>query len=206
MVTVYLLVAAALAVFLWLAIGIRRIGAISQGHPIGDRPETALLLVDLQSVFWDNGPYSEAAKIAAESVIEAEIKSARADGLPIVALRQEWSIPSTKAVARLLMKGQAVEGTPGTELAAPFADQVDHVVVKRVQDGFETGELDALFKKLDVGTLRVVGLDFNFCVQKTAIAAQNRGYAVTVIKGGTLSAAATDRSEKLMRTSKVALL
>ena len=36
----------ALAALLWLANGIRRIGAVSQGRPIGPRQNTALVLVD----------------------------------------------------------------------------------------------------------------------------------------------------------------
>lgn len=201
----YLAGAAVLAAILWLAQGVRRNGAISRGKPIGDRPGTALLLVDLQSVFWDRGPYPDASKSAAKAVILGEIDAARTQGFPVVAARQEWSIPSTKAIARMTMKGQAVEGTAGTELAEPFAEFADRVVVKRVQDAFETGELDALLEKLGVGRLRIVGLDLNYCVQKTALAARNRGYEVTVVKEGTLSAAPTERAEQQMTASGVAL-
>lgn len=201
----YFIGATALVAGIWLANGVRRIGAISSGKPIGDQSGTALLLVDLQSVFWDRGPYSEASKSAAKAVILREIDAARASGFPIVAVRQEWSIPSTKAVARMMMKGRAVEGTAGTELAEPFAGLVDHVVVKRVQDAFETAELDALFEKLRIGKLRILGLDLNYCICKTARAARNRGYAVTVVKDGTLSAAPSQRAVQRMTSSGVAL-
>lgn len=197
--------AVALVAISWLAHGVTRIGAVSHGRPIGDRPGTALLLVDLQSVFWDRGPYSDASKSAAEAVILGEIGAARTQRFPIVAVRHEWSIASTKAIARITMKGQAMEGTAGTELAEPFAERTDHVVVKRVQDAFETGELDALFETLGVGRLRIVGLDLNYCVQKTALAARNRGYAVTVVKDGTLYAAPTKRAEQRMTARGVAL-
>ncbi len=201
----YLAGAAALGTVAWLANGVRRIGAISRGQPIGDRSATAVLLVDLQSVFWDSDIYADTSKSAAKAKILEEIKTARSQGFPVVAVRQEWSIPSTKAIAHLMMKSQAVAGSAGTELAKPFADLVDHVVVKRVQDGFETGELDALFETLNVGELRIVGLDLNHCVQKTALAAQNRGFAVTVVKAGTLSAAPADRSEERLISQGVKL-
>lgn len=200
----YLLAMLAIAAFLWLAHGVRRIGAVSRGKPIGDRTGTALLLVDLQSVFWDRGPYSVVAKLSTEAAILREVDAARAQGDPVVAVRQEWSIPSTKAVARLTMKGQAVEGSSGTELADPFARLVDHVVVKRVQDAFETGELDALLEELGVGKLRIAGLDLNHCVQKTALAARNRGYEVAVVIDGTLSAAPTERAKHRMTSHGVA--
>lgn len=201
----YPLTIAALLGIGWLALGVRKIGAVSRGKPIGPREKAALMLIDLQSVFWDHGPYSNAAKQAATHAIMREIEAAKAQGHHIIAVRQEWSIPSTKAVARLAMKGQALEGSAGTELAAPFAGLVDHVLVKRVQDAFETGALDALLTHLGVGRLRIAGLDLNYCVLKTALAARNRGYEVMVVKEATLSAAPTDRTEKQMVAHGVAL-
>jgi nicotinamidase/pyrazinamidase len=201
----YLVAIAALLGFGWLALGVRKIGAVTCGKPIGPREKAALLLIDLQSVFWDHGPYSGAAKQAVKDAILREIDAAKAQGHHIIAVRQEWSIPSTKAVARLAMKGQAIEGSAGTELAEPFAGLVDQVLVKRVQDAFETGALDALLTKLGVGKLRIAGLDLNYCVLKTALAARNRGYEVSVVKEGTLSAASSERTEKQMAEQGVAL-
>ncbi|MEE2944769.1 MAG: isochorismatase family protein [Pseudomonadota bacterium] len=196
---------AVLLLILWLGNGIRRIGAVSVGKTIPDRNGSALLLIDLQSVFWEHGPYAKAAKEAAAAVILAEAEAARAQGHTVIALRQEWSIPSTKAVAKLSMKGQAIKGSDGTEIAEVFTSLPDHVLVKRVQDAFETGELDALLEKGDVGRLRLVGLDMNYCVQKTALAARNRGYDVTVVKEGTLAAAPTESAEKQMSSAGVSV-
>lgn len=195
--------AAVLALVVWLADGVRRIGAVSVGERIDGRSGTALLLVDLQTVFWDHGPYSEADRQAVASVILAEVEAAKAQNQPVIAVRQEWSIPSTKAVARLLMKGQAIKGSAGTELAPMFAALPDHVIVKRVQDAFETGELDGLLQRLNVRTLRIVGLDLNYCVNKSALAAKNRGFDVTVIKEGCLSAAPTEPVEKRLMSQGV---
>ena len=86
------------------------------------------------------------------------------------------------------MNGQAIAGTPGTEIAAPFAGLADQTLVKRVQDAFETKELDKILGQLNVGTLRIVGLDTNYCVAKTALAARQRGYQVEIVKRGVLSA------------------
>ncbi|WP_339691332.1 isochorismatase family protein [Celeribacter baekdonensis] len=202
---VYGIGAAVIAAFAWLVFGIIRIGAISRGKRIGDRTGTAVLLIDLQTVFWDRGPYSDTAKLAAKAVILEEVRAAKRMGHPVIAIRQEWSIPVTKMIARMAMRGQAVEGTLGTELAEPFAGLADHDLVKRVQDAFETGDLDPLLEKLGVGTLRIVGLDFNYCVLKTVLAARNRGYAVTVVKRGTLSGAPTEPAEHRMISAEVVL-
>ncbi len=201
----FALAAAVLLLILWLGQGVRRIGSVSVGERIPDRPESALLLIDLQSVFWDHGPYSKTAKEQAATNILKEVEAARAQGHPVIALRQEWSIPSTKAVARLAMKGQAIAGSEGTELAERFASLPQHVLVKRVQDAFETGELDRLLERLNVGKLRLVGLDLNYCVQKTALAAANRGYDVTVVKAGTLSVASTEAAENQMKSAGVTI-
>lgn len=168
------------------------ISTAEPGHamldPIGDQSGAALLMIDFQTVFWGVGMFAQGVAEEAKTQILAEVDAAKSNGIPVIAVRQEWSIPATKAIARLLMKGQAIEGTPGTELAAPFKDVADHVVVKRVQDAFETKELDGLLKKLGVGKLRIVGLDTNYFVAKTALAARQWGYAVEIVKRGVLSA------------------
>ncbi|WP_299424504.1 isochorismatase family cysteine hydrolase [uncultured Shimia sp.] len=184
---VYVVFGALVAGFLWLVGGVVRIGKVSPGERIEGRENAALMLVDLQSVFWNEGPYSEADKQAVATVILGEVQAAKAKGTPVIALRQEWSLPATKVIARLTMKGQAVAGTSGTEMAAPFVGYADHELVKRVQDGFETGALDELLAELNVGALRIVGLDYNYCVAKTALAAVRRGYDVTVVEPGVLA-------------------
>ncbi len=192
---------------LWLANGIRQIGAISSGDPISGRSGTALLLIDLQTVFWDSDLFDEPAKAVAKSLILAEIDAAKSDRIPVIAVRQEWSIPVTKALARLLMNGQAIAGTPGTEVAAPFAKLADQTLVKRVQDAFETKELDKNLAQLNVGTLRIVGLDTNYCVAKTALAARQRGYEVEIVKHGVLSAdpKKAEKTLAMLRTKHVML-
>ncbi|MGH1446782.1 MAG: cysteine hydrolase family protein [Cognatishimia sp.] len=184
----FLLIALPLfALLLWLSNGVRQIGQVSKGSKIHRRKNTALLLVDLQTVFWQDGPYSETDKARAEQAITLQIAASRENGEPIIVLRQEWSLPVTKFIAKLAMKGQAIAGTPGTELAPPFFGRADYEIVKRVQDGFETGELDELLSQLNIGTLKVAGLDGIYCVAKTAEAALNRGYSVSLVTDGILT-------------------
>lgn len=204
--TYYFIIGLILVVLVWLGHGVWRIGAVSAGATIPEnRSAQALILVDLQTVFWDDGPYSEDDKTRAQAAILNEINLAKERGDTIVALRHEWSIPSTKLLARLTMKGQAIAGTSGTEIARPFAGLADHELLKRVQDGFESGELDALFADADVGHVRIVGLDYNFCVQKTALAARNRGYDVRAVTAATLASANTTKAEQRLTDSGVVL-
>ena len=201
----YVIGAGALAAILSLGNGIRMIGAVSEGSPIGTRPNSALLLIDLQTVFWDDGPYDDEAKARARAIIEQEVADMKADGGTVIAIRQEWSQLSTKLIARLTMGGKAVEGQPGNEIAAPFAGLADRSMVKRVQDAFETGELDSILKELDVGSLRIVGLDLNYCVGKTALAARRRGYDVEINTGAALASAPAEKMKALLAAEGISL-
>lgn len=206
----YLALFAALlcAVAAWGFVTVRRISAVSQGPRIpDDRTETALLLIDLQTVFWGGATYRDATKSAVASRIAQEVEQAHKNGWPVIALRQEWSSPSTKLLAKIAMGGAAIQGSAGTELAAPFADLPDHMLVKRVQDGFETGALDHLLAELNVSHLRIAGLDGNYCVAKTSRAALARGYQVTLITAAIASAGddrfATTQADLMRRGAKL---
>lgn len=177
-----------LAAIIWAIATYRKIGAVSRGHPIENRTGAALLLIDLQEDFWNSGQYSEDQKARATEAIREAARKAKERGQPIVTIRQEWSQPSTKLFAKLFMKGTGVAGRPGTRMAAPFADLGQHDIVKRVQDGFETGALDTLLAQLNIGHLQIAGLDTAFCVNKTARAALGRGYKVSLISDGLLAA------------------
>lgn len=176
-----------LALLFWLGHGVSLIGRVSQGEKIAPQSAQALLLIDLQTVFWESGFFDPKSKAEAELAVLAEISEAKSNQQPVIAICQQWSIPSTKLIARLAMKGMALEGSKGTEVALPFAAAVDHVVIKRVQDAFETGELDLLLQKHRIGKLRIVGLDGNYCVAKTAEAACLRAYQVEVVSKAVLS-------------------
>lgn len=194
--------AVALFAVIWFFNGIRLISRVSSGRSIGKRSKTALLLIDLQTAFWESGAFSEPEKEAAKKRILNEVQSAKEEGMPVIAIRHVWSIPSTKAVAHMFGKGLAISGTPGTELIEPFKELVDHVLVKRVQDAFETNELDKLLGKLDVGVVRILGLDTNFCVAKTATAARQREYEVEIVLNGVLSANHKKAEQTLLQLQK----
>ena len=173
-----------LGAFVWLVAGARRIGQVSAGAKIPPRNGTALLLIDLQTVFWQSGAYNEAIKKEVLETVKVRVAEAKTKGYPIIAIKQEWSEPATCAIAKLWMKGQAIAGSQGTEIATPFADTFSHQITKRVQDSFETGELDELLNTLQIGTLYIVGLDGEHCIARTTEAGLNRGYAVNLIQSG----------------------
>ncbi|KPN63653.1 Nicotinamidase-related amidase [Aliiroseovarius crassostreae] len=186
---------------IWAALVYRHISHVSQGDKIPERSGTALLLVDLQEDFWNSGQYDEADKTQATQAIRAAVTRAKSEDQPVITLRQEWSTPSTRTFARIFMKGQGLAGQPGAELASSFVDMGEYEVIKRVQDGFETGALDTLLDQLDIGHVQIAGLDAALCVNKTAQAALARGYKVTLLQDGTLGAL-PKATEKAFETLK----
>ena len=175
----FLLIAFGVAIWLWASA--RSMTRASYGPKIGPRAGTAVVLVDLQTVFWNDARYSPTLRARVEAAVAREVALAQHEDQPVIALRQEWSGPGPRLMARVLRQGKAVQGSAGTELAPPFAKMADHVVVKRVEDGFETGELDALLDVLGIGALRILGCDGEGAVARTAQGALNRNYRVTLV-------------------------
>lgn len=204
--TLYLIAATILILVIWFFIGIKKIGQLSLGPIIDDRPNSAVLLIDLQTVFWDSDIYDAESKAQVQTAVVAEVSHAKDAGIPVIAMRQEWSIASTKMVARLLMKGQALAGSKGVELALPFANLADHILIKRIQDAFETGELDALLKQLNVGKLRILGLDGNYCVAQTALSACQRGFHTEMVTAGVLVGDQTKHKRVLVQLNKAGVV
>ena len=176
------------AVALWLWATLRYIVRPTPGRRIEPRPGTAVLLIDLQEVFWTDASHDAATRARVEAAVAREVALAQQRDQPVIALRQEWSGIGPRLVAKLLFRGKAVTGSAGTGLAAPFVGMADNVIIKRVQDGFETGELDAVLAALTIGRLRIMGQDGEHAVAKTAQAALNRGYEVELISDGIATA------------------
>ncbi|WP_317055452.1 cysteine hydrolase family protein [Roseovarius rhodophyticola] len=173
---------------IWLWASARYMVRASEGVVIGTRPGAALLLVDLQEACWSDALYDGRVRARVEAAVAREVALAQRDDIPVIALRHEWSGIGTRLVAHLQNQARLIKGKPGTELAAPFANLADHTVLKRVEDGFETGELDALLQVLDVGHLRIMGRDGAHAVARTTQAALNRGYDVTLVADGIATA------------------
>lgn len=185
---IWILPALLAAACFWLNYVSNVIGQVTKGDRIPNRDGKALLLVDLQSCFWEEKLYDADTRARVEAAVGQAVAEAKAAGHPVIALRQEWSIPSTRVLARMFMGGKALAGGTGLELAAPFAGMADREVVKPIQDGFKTGELTHVLDEMGVGHLTIAGLDGIYCVNKTAQAALGRGFGVTLLADGIASA------------------
>ena len=169
---------------LWAWVASRHMVRATQGRPVPERPGTALVLVELQEAVWQAPHHDDATRARVEAAVAREAALARHRDRPVIALRQEWGGLAPRLIARLTRPGAPLRGGAGVALAAPFCGLADHVIVKRVEDGFETGELDAVLGVLGVGRLRILGRDGCAGVARTAQAALNRGYRVELIRDG----------------------
>ena len=181
--------AAAAIIVVWLAMSLRHAITVSSGRAIdsAERLGTALLVVDVQPDFL--GLYESAARARALDEVRGAVARARAEGWPVIAIRQGWQTPGMRLVARIFARGRGLAWQPGTEVLPEVAAAADHIVNKRVQDSFETGELDDLLQRLRIGRLVVTGLDGCACVRTTALAALRRGYKVAIVQRAVLSTA-----------------
>lgn len=167
---------------LWLWVTARYMVRATDGPRIPPRPGTALVLIETQQAFWTDAHHDAATRLRVEAAIAREVELARRHDHPVIALRQEWRGLTSRLIARKTRPGAPLRGGAGTGLAAPFKGMADHVIVKRVEDGFETGALDQLLEVLQVGELRLVGRDGTDAVARTAQAGLNRGYTITLVR------------------------
>ena len=167
---------------LWLWIAARYMVRATAGSPVPPRPGTALLLIETQEAFWTDAHHDAATRARIGAAIAREVELARLRDQPVIALRQEWGGIAPRLIAQRTRPGAPLRKGRDTGLAAPFRGMADHVVVKRVEDGFETGELDQLLEVLQVGRLRFAGRDGAHAVARTAQAALNRGYDITLVR------------------------
>lgn len=182
------LVLAALAAF-----GFYRIMRPTKGSRIKLRwpARSALLVIDMQEELLAGGrkrSYPREASEATIEVVREVISRVRAQEMPVIYVRQEFSDLSTRLVSRLLYGGLGCEGRPGIRIDPRMPPGGDNTFTKPFGDAFSNPELERYLASLNVGELYLVGLDGITCVHRTACGARNRGYKVNFIVDGILTA------------------
>lgn len=129
-----------------------------------DRPNTALLVVDVQNGVMDASVNSEAVIANITSLVE----KARSQNAPIVWVQhasdelplgsEQWKI--------------AAQLVPGEK---------EPLVGKRYGDAFEDTDLERVLAELEVGSLVVAGAQTDACVRSTLHGALTRGYDVLLV-------------------------
>jgi nicotinamidase-related amidase len=129
-----------------------------------NRPNTALLVVDVQ-----NAVVEEAlARDAVVANIGSLVEQARRERIPVV-----WVQHSDEQLARGSDDWQIVP-----EL---IPDKAEPVVEKSYGDSFEDTTLETVLSGLNVGRLLVVGAETDACIRSTLHGAFVRGYDATLV-------------------------
>lgn len=159
-------------------------------------PRTALLLLDLQNEMVDPagkiGGGGLAKLVAERRVIDnaaAALAGAREHGLPVahvrLGFRRDYSDALSVAprIAKLKAAGAAILGTWGTEFPAALRPRDDELVITKqcVNPFFNTGLL-TWFLRRGIERLVIGGVATNFVVESTLRAADDAGFAVTVLE------------------------
>jgi len=130
-----------------------------------NRPNTALLVIDVQNGVVEGAHQRDAVVANVASLVE----KARRERVPVV-----WVQHSDKGLARGSDKWRIVpELRPG---------EAEALVEKNYGDAFEETTLESVLSGLGVGRLVVVGAQTDMCVRSTLHGAFVRGYDATLVK------------------------
>jgi nicotinamidase-related amidase len=131
---------------------------------LGNRPNTALLVVDVQNGVVEGAHERDTVVANVGSLVE----QARRDQVPVV-----WVQHSSEQLARGSDSWRIVpELTPG---------EAEPLVEKKYGDSFEDTTLENVLSELRVGRLVVVGAQTDMCVRSTLHGAFVRGYDATLV-------------------------
>jgi len=129
-----------------------------------DRPNTALLVVDVQI-----GIVAEAHdrdRVVAN--VASLVEKARQEQVPVV-----WVQHADEDI---------VKGTEGWDIVPELApDAAEPLVQKNYGDSFEDSSLESVLSDLGVGRLVVVGAQTDACIRSTLHGALVRGYDATLV-------------------------
>ncbi len=144
----------------------------------------ALLVIDVQSDFTGPSakyPFPPSKSDALIAAVNWMSQEGQEHGVPVVYIRHEFDSVLGRLCSRLLLRGAAIKGSPGTELDVRLTPVSNYSFTKHVASAFSNPQLDAFLRQRHVGELYLASLDGLFCVNKTARGGLDRGYRVAFI-------------------------
>jgi nicotinamidase-related amidase len=131
---------------------------------LDNRPNTALLVVDVQQGVVEGSPGRDSVVANIGSLVE----KARQEAVPVV-----WVQHSDEGLAKGSDEWQIV-----SELSP---DEAEPLIEKSYGDSFEDTPLETVLSDLGVGKLVVVGAQTDACIRSTLHGAFARGYDATLV-------------------------
>jgi ureidoacrylate peracid hydrolase len=157
-----------------------------------DKSRAALLVIDMQSDFVDEGAVMEVPMARARiPQMKTIISHCRAAGVPVFftrhVLNSRFDISPLETAYQPKLKATGMrEGTPGADVVAALAPEPGDIVIsKHRYDAFYNTQLDTALRNVRgpgvVDTLIIVGTVTNICCESTARSAFMRDYKVAFI-------------------------
>jgi nicotinamidase-related amidase len=129
-----------------------------------NRPNTALLVVDVQNGVVDGAPARE----AVVANIDRLVATARRDGAPVIWVQH--------------INEQLVRGSDPWRIVPQLSpDPTEPLIEKHYGDAFEDTDLEAVLADRGVGRLVVTGAQTDACIRATLHGGFVRGYDVTLV-------------------------
>jgi len=147
--------------------------AYSQQKPENKKMNTALILIDIQNDYFENGTMtlvgSEKAGLNARQVLE----KFRADGLPVIYIQHI----ATSSTATFFLP--QTNGAEINEKVKPTDGE--RVIVKHFPNSFRETELLVVLRSKNIANLVICGMMTHMCVDATVRAAKDFGFNCIVI-------------------------
>jgi nicotinamidase-related amidase len=163
----------------------------------------ALLLIDFQRDFLTETGRMPVARHQIDPLIAATndaIRIARADGIPIIAIGNEFR--RSDRVMNLLRRNAAVAGSAGAQWDARVPIDGVAYFAKQRGDAFSNPALGIHLKEQGVGEVVLSGLMARACVTATAKGALARGLKVGVLRDAVADLSDRARDAALARLSR----
>lgn len=173
-----------LTLVIYCIYGHLRITRVSQGVPIPnyETEASALLIIDMQRDATEPSGRLVMNPAATDRIIEnlnAVTPALRKRRTLFVMIRHEWE---ENWILQILTNHSLRPGTRGSEVDPRIAVKPDTIITKQTSDSFGTPALDAYLRENKISHLYLSGTGANHCIRRTAEAALQRGYKVTVLR------------------------
>lgn len=135
--------------------------------------KTALLIIDIQNDYFENGSMPLSGSLEASQNAALILELFRAKGLPIVFIQHIALNPTALFF---------LPGTKGTEIYQNVKPKdSEKVIVKHYPNSFRETELLEYLKSLEINDLIICGMMTHMCVDATTRAAKDFGFNCTLI-------------------------
>ncbi|PKL15663.1 MAG: hypothetical protein CVV49_20255 [Spirochaetae bacterium HGW-Spirochaetae-5] len=176
--------------------------AVTEGEPIPEYSvnNPALLVIDIQeglsgSSSW--GFYKGYAHQSEELIasVNRTIESAVMSGMTVVYICHE----DTNPLVKLVTGSHMVKGKAASAIDKRVKIVSDNIFIKHIMDGFSNEALHKFLTANKINTLYMTGLDAEYCVYRTSLAAEKRGYTVNLIEDAVISSTVENKFNMLKK-------